>query len=61
MSDAALPEAVLLALTTIDNHINELPSDDRSEILEIKAIASRLKSLLIQYSSKRHIRYPLEN
>lgn len=59
LADAALPEPVLNALATLEDHLKILPNDGPEEIREMKALIVRLTGLLINFSRRRNLRYPL--
>jgi hypothetical protein len=57
LADAALPEDVLVAITTIDNFLKSLPAtnDRPALVLQFEVFCSGL----IQYTSKHHLRYSI--
>jgi hypothetical protein len=56
-ADSALPESVLIAFDTIDRHINTLPDDTSINSRDESIIGT--PALLITFSTKRNLRYPL--
>jgi len=58
-SNSAVPVQVLYAITIVENYVNTLPGHVPDDIREMRALISRLNTLLIKYSSDHHLRYPL--
>jgi hypothetical protein len=56
-ADAALPEDVLIALTTIDKFLSKLPNT--SDRPSLPAQFRVFCSALIQFASRHHLRYPI--
>jgi hypothetical protein len=57
LADAALPEDVLVAVTTIDKFLSTLPeTDDRRSLAAQFGVFC---SALIAFSGRHHLRYPI--